>query len=121
VGGDPGALVNEGVALRGCAAIVDDAALTCWRKHSLDRAMARRMRALFTAVTEGGADVILGACTPVGDAADIAARIVNVPIVKTDEPVAERAAMIGGRVGVVATVENAIEPALARVRQLLGP
>lgn len=82
--------------------------------------MARRMLALFNAATEGGADVILGACTPVGDAADIAAKIVNIPIVKIDEPMAEMAAMVGGRVGVIATVENAIEPALARVRQLLG-
>lgn len=106
-----GRAVREALPEVGVTHIVDDTALAYVRKHGVNRALMRRMLALFSAAAEGEADVILSACTSVGEAVDAARRIIDVPIVKIDEPMAERAVKEGRRIGILATVESAIEPA----------
>lgn len=57
-----------------------------------------------------GADVLLNACSSVGEAASAARAAISVPIVKVDEVMAQRAVEAGARIGVVATVRTTLEP-----------
>lgn len=57
-----------------------------------------------------GADVILNACSSVGEVVEVARNLVSIPIVRVDEPMAERAAESGETIGVVATVKTTLDP-----------
>lgn len=57
-----------------------------------------------------GADIILNACSSVGEATDLMRSMIRTPIVKVDESMAEEASRIGSKIGVVATVKTTLEP-----------
>lgn len=57
-----------------------------------------------------GVDAILNQCSSVGEAADIAAKMISIPIYKIDEPMAREAVQIGKRVAVIATAISTVAP-----------
>jgi Asp/Glu/hydantoin racemase len=57
-----------------------------------------------------GADVILNACSSVSEAIDVARRLVNIPCVKIDEPMAEEAVKLGKCIAVFGTVGTTLDP-----------
>lgn len=63
-----------------------------------------------------GADVILSACSSMGDAIPIAQTMVSVPIIRVDEPMVEKAVTMGQRIGVIATVRTTLEPTVRLFR-----
>ena len=65
-----------------------------------------------------GAEVILNQCSSVGEAADIAQKQVNIPIVKIDQPMAEKAVELGSRIAVIATAVSTIEPSSRLVESM---
>ena len=75
-----------------------------------------RMCSYFKAAEECGADLIFNQCSSVGEAADIAAKLVSVPLLKIDEGMAEEAVKIGQTIGVVATVKSTILPSCNLVK-----
>lgn len=81
-----------------------------------DRIIAR-MCAYFQAAANNGADLIFNQCSSVGEAADIAARTVAVPVLKVDAPMAEKAVALGSRIAVVATVRSTMQPSCNLVRR----
>lgn len=69
-----------------------------------------RMTHLAQAAEAAGADIIFSACSSLGPALDVAARSVDIPVVKIDEEMARRAALGGPRIGVLATVPTTLDP-----------
>lgn len=61
---------------------------------------------------EAGADVILEACSSVGEVVALARRAVRVPIVRIDEAMAEEAVTRGERIGVAATLATTLQPTM---------
>lgn len=59
-----------------------------------------------------GADLILNQCSSVGEAVDVARKMINIPYLKIDEPMAEEAVKIGGKVSVIATVASTLAPSI---------
>lgn len=57
-----------------------------------------------------GSQGILLACSSIGEAGDVARKIVNIPIFKIDEPMATEAANRGGNILVIGTVASTLEP-----------
>ena len=57
-----------------------------------------------------GADAILLACSSIGEAGDIARDIIDIPLFKIDEPMAEKAASLGKKILVLGTVKSTLEP-----------
>lgn len=57
-----------------------------------------------------GSDLIFNQCSTVGEVVDIAQRLVNIPILKTDLPMAEEAIERGSRIAVVATARTTLGP-----------
>ena|SRR3990170_2093363 len=90
--------------------IVDDTLLKYAREFGVDERLTRRMLYYFVSAVEAGADVILNACSSVGETVDVARRVVSVPIVRIDEPMAEEAVTRGHRIAVLATVKSTLDP-----------
>ncbi len=63
-----------------------------------------------------GADVILSACSSVGDVAAAMREVVSVPVVRIDEGMADVAVSRGPRIGVAATLPTTLAPTLALLR-----
>lgn len=79
-------------------------------------AIVSRMCSYFKIAESLGADLIFNQCSSVGEASDIAAKCVNIPVVKVDEAMAEKAVEIGTRIAVIATVASTVAPSSNLVR-----
>lgn len=77
-----------------------------------------RMCKYYDAAASFGVDLIFNQCSSVGEAAKIAAQTVNVPVLRIDQPMAEKAVQIGRRIGVVATVGSTVTPSCNLVRDM---
>lgn len=67
-----------------------------------------------------GCDVILNQCSSVGEVADIAQKLINIPYVKVDAPMAAQAAKMAAKVGMVATAYTTLEPSCRLVEAKAG-
>lgn len=65
-----------------------------------------------------GADLILNQCSSVGEASEIAQKLINIPYVKIDQPMAEEAVRLGSKIAVVATAISTIEPSSRLVENM---
>jgi Asp/Glu/hydantoin racemase len=74
------------------------------------QAVIERMILYAKAAEISGADLIVNSCSSVGEVADIYSKVVNIPVIKIDEPMAREAVSLGTRIGIIATVETAIGP-----------
>jgi Asp/Glu/hydantoin racemase len=80
------------------------------REGKLTPRLVRRIAAQAVLAREAGADLILFTCSSTSPAVDIARALVEIPILKIDDPLAERAVQEGERIGLVATAPTTIEP-----------
>jgi len=98
--------------------IVDDSLLPeVMANGQITPAIIRRICAYALQAEALGVDAILNQCSSVGEAADIAKSMVRVPYIKIDEPMAEEAVNIGGRISVVATVASTMGPSVRLVER----
>jgi Asp/Glu/hydantoin racemase len=98
--------------------IMDDSLLNDVRAAGhLTPAVASRIHSYMANAQAMQVDIILNACSSVGEAVDSVRNFVNTPIVKIDEAMAEEASSIGRRVGVVATVSTTLEPTVRLVKK----
>ncbi len=59
---------------------------------------------------EAGADLILFTCSSIGPAVETAATLTGVPVLRVDQPMADKAIQTGKRIGVVATLSTTLQP-----------
>jgi aspartate/glutamate racemase len=90
--------------------VVDDTLLSYARERGVDDALRRRMKNYFNSAADAGAEVILNACSSVGETVDTARADVPVPILKIDEAMAAKAVCAGRRIAVLATVASTLGP-----------
>ena len=91
--------------------IVDDSLLADVRTAGyLTPEVTERLYTYMSNAQSMGADIILNACSSVGEATDLLRGMIRTPIVKVDEAMAEEASALGARIGVVATVSTTLEP-----------
>ena len=83
------------------------------RNGSPSREAAKRLYLMYAQAVAAGADVILNACSSVGDiaaAAQPGLACVGVPLVRVDERMAMDAVAKYRRIGVIATLSSTMEP-----------
>jgi len=98
--------------------IVDDSLLAeVLEKGGVTTAVKKRICAYALQAEVIGADLIFSQCSSVGEAADIAAELVHVPLVKIDEKMAELACKTGARIGVIATLQTTLGPTVRLVKR----
>jgi Asp/Glu/hydantoin racemase len=77
---------------------------------SLTPTIARRVAAYLESAELAGADYIMVTCSSIGPAVEAAAKLIGVPVLRVDQPMADKAATTGKRIGVVATLRTTLEP-----------
>ncbi|MDB5783454.1 aspartate/glutamate racemase family protein [Caballeronia mineralivorans] len=98
--------------------IMDDSLLNDVRTAGhLTPEVASRIYSYMSNAQAMGADIILNACSSVGEATDALRDLIRTPIVKIDESMAEEASAIGSRIGVVATVSTTLDPTVRLIRR----
>lgn len=98
--------------------LVDDSLLSDVMEHGgLTENVISRMCAYVQAAAHNGADLIFSQCSSVGEAAEIAARLVTVPVLRIDAAMAEHAVATGSRIGVIATVRSTLKPSGDLIRR----
>ncbi len=98
--------------------IVDDSLLPeVLDKGGVTKNIIKRICAYAFQAEIAGADLIFNQCSSVGEAADIAAELVNVPLVKIDEKMAEVACKTGKKIGVIATLQTTLGPTVRLLKK----
>lgn len=97
--------------------VVDDSLLNDTRKAGyMTKDVVRRLTAYVQLAEAHGSDCLLLTCSSVSPAVDVARQVVNIPVIKIDEPMAEAAAAMGTRVAVLATVPTTLKPTSDLIR-----
>lgn len=84
---------------------------------SLTKETARRVFRHVESAQMGGADAVLVTCSSIGAAVPMARPLIDVPVMRIDEPMAEAAVTQGRKIGVAATLNTTLEPTLELLRQ----
>lgn len=85
------------------------------RTGHLTPTTARRVATYIAGAQDAGADAVLVTCSSIGRAAEQARALVDLPVIRVDEAMADRAVRHGERVGVIATLRTTLEPTAALV------
>ena len=83
----------------------------------VDERLTRRMCNLYLSAELAGASAILLCCSTVGETADVGARLVGVPVLRIDEPMAKTGVALGSRIALVATVASTVAPSANLVQR----
>lgn len=78
---------------------------------------SRRVADHIVSAEQAGADLILVTCSSIGPAVEAAADRVRVPVLRVDQPMADRAVQLGRRIGVVATLPTTLGPTADLIRR----
>lgn len=84
---------------------------------SVQESHITRMVHMAQAAEAAGADIIFSACSSLGPSMDVARKVVNVPIIKIDDPMTQRAVELVSTIGVMATVPTTLPPTVDLIQQ----
>jgi len=90
---------------------------------SLTPQIARRVAGYLESAELAGADYIMVTCSSIGPAVEAAAKLIGVPVLRVDQPMADQAVALGKTIGVIATLRTTLEPTadlIARRAALAG-
>jgi Asp/Glu/hydantoin racemase len=76
----------------------------------------RRLAGYLESAEAAGADAILVTCSSIGPAVDAARPLVNVPVLRIDQAMADEAVRMGTRIGVIATLSTTLAPTAALIQ-----
>ena len=111
-------LVNELAPQIDMFNIVDESLLQDTIKSgALTKKTIRRLITYLEHAQEAGADLIMVTCSSIGPAADIARSMVDIPILRVDEPMADKAVASGARIGVAATLATTMTPTASLIER----
>jgi len=77
---------------------------------SLTPVIARRVAGYLESAELAGADYILVTCSSIGPAVEAGAKLIGVPVLRVDQPMADQAVTVGKKIGVIATLATTLEP-----------
>jgi Asp/Glu/hydantoin racemase len=91
--------------------IADDSLVKSIREAgSLTATIARRVASYLESAELAGADYIMVTCSSIGPAVEAGAKSRGVPVLRVDQPMADKAVATGKRIGVIATLSTTLEP-----------
>ncbi|MFO7657020.1 MAG: aspartate/glutamate racemase family protein [Bacteroidales bacterium] len=101
--------------------IVDDSLIQeVIANNSVTPAVARRLVNCFFMAVDGGADAIFNTCSSVGEIAQIARKLLPIPLLKIDDPMAVEAVEAASRIGVLATLPTTLAPTVQLLKNIAG-
>lgn len=91
--------------------IADDSLVKGIREAgSLTAQIARRVAGYLESAELAGADYIMVTCSSIGPAVEAGAKLIGVPVLRVDQPMADQAVRTAKRIGVIATLRTTLEP-----------
>lgn len=78
--------------------------------------VVRRLAGQAALACDAGAEVILFTCSSTSPAVDLVRPLIDVPIIKIDDPLADLAVRKGERIGVLCTAQTTLEPSQSLIR-----
>jgi Asp/Glu/hydantoin racemase len=97
--------------------VVDESLLKdILRDKRLTKATARRVVGHVLAAADARSDIIVVTCSSIGPAAELAAQLVDVPVMRVDAPMAALAVKAGSHIGVIATLASTLAPTADLIR-----
>ena len=91
--------------------LIHDGLLTeVMRAGGVTPAITRTLCRHVVSAADLGCHAVLGACSSVSEALDVARTLVPIPVIKIDEAMADEAVRLAERIAVVATVKTTVEP-----------
>jgi len=91
--------------------IVDESLLrNTIREGAPSPATYRRLADYLRGAEEAGADAVLVTCSSMGPCVEAARPMVGIPVVRVDEPMAEKAVQTSTRIGAAATLATTLKP-----------
>src|SRR6516162_8793656 len=84
---------------------------------SLTAQISRRVAAYLESAELAGADYIMVTCSSIGPAVEAGAKLIGVPVLRVDQPMADKAVATGKRIGVIATLQTTLEPTADLIRR----
>jgi Asp/Glu/hydantoin racemase len=85
--------------------------------QALTKTTIRRLINMIGSAHEGGADAVLVTCSSIGPGVKLAREVYDFPVLRVDEPMAERAVNTGKRIGVAATISTTLEPTIQLIEE----
>jgi Asp/Glu/hydantoin racemase len=93
--------------------IVDEGILKqLMENDGLTPAIVRRVAIQASLVMESGADLILFTCSSTSPAVDTVRNQIDIPIMKIDDPLADKAIELGEKIGVITTAKTTLKPSI---------
>jgi aspartate/glutamate racemase len=80
--------------------------------EGLTPAIVRRIALQANLAVEAGADLILFTCSSTSPAVDTVRNLIDIPIMKIDDPLADKAVELGEKIGVITTAKTTLEPSI---------
>ena len=77
----------------------------------------RRLLGQIASAEEAGADAVMVTCSSIGPGVAVAQKLFDIPVIRVDEAMAEKAVGMGRRIGVAATLRTTLEPTIALLRE----
>lgn len=108
--------------LDGCEimCIADSSLIGDVQKQGVDKAVYRRVFRLFDSAAEARAEIIVCACSSIGDVANLAAPLYDMPVLRIDRPMIEEAVAGHSRIGVLATLATTLDPTTSEIGRAAG-
>ena len=99
--------------------IVDDSLLNDVKKEGmLTKEVTRRLLTYALEAQDWGAELILNACSSVGEGVDVIRALLKIPYLKIDEPMARFAVEKGEKIAVYGTVKTTLEPSARLISRI---
>ena len=98
--------------------IVDDSLIkNTIAKNKLTANTQKRLINYIISAEEAGADYIMVTCSSVGPAVEMAEKLVSVPVLRVDLPMADQAVNSGSKIGFLATLPTTLAPTTDLVKR----
>jgi Asp/Glu/hydantoin racemase len=99
--------------------IVDDSLIQdLLQSGEFTPSILKRLCAQISMAKEAGADIIMVTCSSIAPGVDFARKLVDVPVMKIDEPMAAQAVESADTVGVLATAKTTLVPSVQLIKQV---
>jgi Asp/Glu/hydantoin racemase len=98
--------------------VVDESLLrNTIREGAPSPATYRRLMSYLRGAEEAGADSVLVTCSSMGPCVEAARPMIGIPVIRVDEPMAEKAVQSGMRIGVAATLATTLKPTVELIER----
>ncbi|MGI6030140.1 MAG: aspartate/glutamate racemase family protein [Eubacteriales bacterium] len=89
-------------------------------QNRIPAAVYQRMGEHLVACENTGADAVVVTCSSIAPCIGVAPWLVDIPVMRVDEAMAEEAVEMGHRIGIIATVESAVQPTRELLEAVAG-